>query len=75
MILRWREDKDFGFIKSDNNSLQRDIFFHRKNLVKKGTEFRIGDRVLFRLSETKKGLEASDIVVQVSACIDNGLQM
>ena len=65
------KDNSYGFIKPDSNLHgTTGIFFHRNYLVDKETELSIGDRVQFRVSTTKKGLEANDISVKVSVVID-----
>ena len=67
VIVRMCADDTYGFIKPEHNSHGHDIYFHRKNLVNKGSALRVNDRVLFRITKNKKGkLEANDIFVQVS---------
>ena len=69
VIRRLCEDGAYGFIKPNNSSHGTSgIFFHRGNLINKGTELSVGDRVQFRVSESKKGSQANDIFVQVSTC-------
>ena len=69
VITKLCRDDTYGFIKPDNDSYGKDtIFFHRSNLVNKGSVLRIGDRVQFRVSKSrnKENLQANDIFVQVS---------
>ena len=66
VILKLCEGDTYGFIRPNNKS-HGDIFFHRNNVVKRGSALSVNDRVQFRVSEDKNGrLEASDIFVQVS---------
>ena len=72
VIVKLCADDTYGFIKPDHNSHGHDIYFHRNNLVNKGSTLGINDRVQFRLTKDKKGgLEANDIFVQVSVNQNN----
>ena len=72
VIVRLCADDAYGFIKSEHNSHGHDIYFHRNNLVNKGSTLGVNDRVQFRVTKNKKGkLEANDIFVQVSVNLIN----
>ena len=71
VVLRHSKDKTYGFIKPDRMSFQKDIFFHLRCLVDKGSFPDIGQRVWFYVVETSKGLEANPLWVrmEVRACL------
>ncbi|HVW71809.1 MAG TPA: cold shock domain-containing protein [Candidatus Paceibacterota bacterium] len=53
-------DRGFGFIKADG--MEKDLFFHSKDLV--GVEFdslREGDKMQFEVSESPKGMQATNV--------------
>ena len=56
-IIRWQEDKGFGFIKSED--FDSDIFVHITAFPKGSVKPRIGDEVVFQVQNTPKGVQAT----------------
>lgn len=54
-IVRWQDDKGFGFVKSDD--FDKDIFLHITALPKGCPKPRIGDEIVFQVQNTPKGLQ------------------
>ena len=55
------ENKGFGFIVSDQESIKKDIFFHIKDCKCPFNRLRKGDRVKFNLTTTQKGYVAEAV--------------
>lgn len=64
MMLKWNEERGFGFIKPDNGS--EDLFCHAKALLDGDGSVRDGDRVQFVVQHNpEKGKDrAVDVVVE-----------
>lgn len=58
------KDKGFGFIETGEN---RDLFFHKSNVLETFEELKEGDVVSFRLSTNDKGMCAVDVKTQTKA--------
>jgi len=59
-IIARLTDRGFGFIKADG--MEKDLFFHSKDLV--GVDFdslREGDKMQFEVSESPKGMQATNV--------------
>lgn len=52
----FNHSKGYGFIQS--GQIRKDIFVHVTNIKKRISR---GDKVVFRLTRTQKGLEATDV--------------
>jgi CspA family cold shock protein len=65
-VVKWfNTSKGFGFIEQDSGP---DCFVHFTNIVS-GDEFRVlcdGDRVVFDIEETDKGLQALNVMVETA---------
>lgn len=61
-ILRWQDDKGFGFVKSDD--LDKDIFVHISAFPANSPRPKVGDEVVFQVKNTPKGLQVSQIRYQ-----------
>jgi CspA family cold shock protein len=59
-IIKKKTDKGFGFISADG--LEKDLFFHSKNLVGVSfDELREGDAVSFETEDSPKGMNAINV--------------
>ena len=56
-IVRWQDDKGFGFVKSDD--FDKDIFLHITALPKGSPKPNIGDELVFQVQNTPKGLQVT----------------
>lgn len=56
-IVRWHDDKGFGFVKSDD--FDKDIFLHITALPKGSPKPKIGDEIVFQVQNTSKGLQVT----------------
>lgn len=61
-IVRWQDDKGFGFVKSDD--LDKDIFVHISAFPANSPRPKVGDEVVFQVKNTPKGLQVSRIRYQ-----------
>ena len=52
-IVRWQDDKGFGFIRSPK--LSQDVFFHIRAYRASGKRPRVGERVVFVLEQSREG--------------------
>ena len=58
-VIRFNKNKGFGFIKSADD---KDVFFHYSELVMEGfKDIAVGSDVEFDVTETEKGLRASNV--------------
>lgn len=58
-VIRFNKNKGFGFIKSADD---KDVFFHYSELVMEGfKDIAVGSDVEFDVTETDKGLRASNV--------------
>lgn len=58
-IVRWQDEKGFGFIKSDD--FNKEIFVHISAFPKGSLKPKIGDEVIFLINNTPKGVQATDV--------------
>jgi len=59
--VKWFDNnKGYGFIKNDDGV---DFFVHHGNTREKGQGLKDGCRVEFTITQTKRGLQADDVVV------------
>ena len=52
-IVRWQDDKGFGFIRS--SKLSKDVFFHIRAYRASGKRPQVGERVVFVLEQNREG--------------------
>ncbi|WP_190812428.1 cold-shock protein [Saccharopolyspora pogona] len=65
-IVRFEEERGFGFIAQDGGS-QEDVFFHIDSLGRGWSSLAIGTRVTFDVMEGQRGLKAYNVnVVEVN---------
>ncbi|GEM_PF-1240905 len=63
-IISGLNEKGFGFIKPTEGTEKKDIFFHLSGLVDiKFEQLELGMKVCYVVNQTKKGLNAVDIVI------------
>lgn len=56
-IVRWHDDKGFGFVKSDD--LDKDVFVHISAFPPNSLRPKVGDDVVFQVENTPKGLQVT----------------
>lgn len=56
-IVRWHDDKGFGFVKSDD--LDKDVFVHISAFPPNSLRPKVGDDVVFQVGNTPKGLQVT----------------
>lgn len=56
-IVRWHDDKGFGFVKSDG--LDKDVFVHISAFPPNSLRPKVGDDVVFQVGNTPKGLQVT----------------
>ncbi|QIZ39137.1 cold-shock protein [Saccharopolyspora sp. ASAGF58] len=61
-IVRFEEERGFGFIAQDGGS-QEDVFFHIDSLGRGWSSLAIGTRVTFEVMEGQRGLKAYNVHV------------
>ena len=62
-VLRWNDEKGFGFISQDNGGA--DVFVHFRAIVSEGFKtLKEGQKVSFEVENGQKGLQAANVVAQ-----------
>lgn len=62
-VIRWVDDKGFGFIKPDDGS--KELFFHISKVKTNARKPKVGDSVLFRSSlDSQKRLQAENVIIE-----------
>ena len=56
-IVRWHDDKGFGFVNSDD--LDKDVFVHISAFPPNSLRPKVGDDVVFQVGNTPKGLQVT----------------
>nr|WP_309593029.1 cold shock domain-containing protein [Moraxella osloensis] len=56
-IVRWHDDKGFGFVKS--HDLDKDVFVHISAFPPNSLRPKVGDDVVFQVENTPKGLQVT----------------
>ncbi|CAF2752701.1 unnamed protein product [Rotaria sp. Silwood2] len=59
IIKQWNKERGFGFVRRTLNG--KDLFVHAKSLKENLQELEIGQQIQFRIQQTEKGEEASDV--------------
>ncbi|MFB2538302.1 cold shock domain-containing protein [Acinetobacter sp. c3-l95] len=54
-IVRWQDDRGFGFVQSEN--FDKDIFIHATAFPKGSNQPKIGDEIIFTVQNTVKGMQ------------------
>ena len=60
-IVRFDDEKGFGFIAPDGANSQQDVFLHVNGLVDRSTHLETGTRVSFQVMRGQRGLKAYDV--------------
>lgn len=59
IVVKWVDDKGYGFLKNPQGG--KDIFVHRSQVIGKKRELNLGDKVVFEVEETPRGLAAIQV--------------
>jgi len=77
VVVSWRHDKGFGFIKRDDDDSEKDLFVHAKNcnLKEDWRNIRVGTKVEFKVETGDKGDSATEVSAIGGGPCRGGCQM
>ena len=63
-IAAWKDDRGFGFIRTESNNKEDDVFIHISSLNNMSRRPRIGDVIHYDLIEENGKVKASNAIIE-----------
>lgn len=63
-IAAWKDDRGFGFIRTESNNKEDDVFIHISSLNNMSRRPRVGDVIHYDLIEENGKIKASNAIIE-----------
>ena len=63
-IAAWKDDRGFGFIRTESNNTEDDVFIHISSLNNMSRRPRVGDVIHYDLIEENGKIKASNAIIE-----------
>ena len=63
-IAAWKDDRGFGFIRTESNNKEDDVFIHISSLNNMSRRPRVGDVIHYDLTEENGKIKATNAIIE-----------